>query len=243
MAITTRELAGCLVTYDTNTPHRWLDVTGEAALKYANHFTVAEFANVAAATGTVTAGWKMTLVEGGAGESTLTAGTTAGGTLVITTDNQDNDGINLQLDGEAFQLNGLYPAYFGIKFKMDTATQSDFLVGLCITNTNLLGGLSDGVYFRKVDGSTDVYFVLEKDSVESTTAVDTCVADAWVTYEFVTDGVNIQCYVDGALVTTVACSNVCYPNDEALTPSIHVLTGAAAVTVATVDWLRVFQLR
>jgi hypothetical protein len=186
-------------------------------------------------------GWTVTLVEGGAGESTITKVDAAGGALLITTDAADNDGINLQLAGESFELSSDQRAtYFGIRLRASEATQSDFLVGLCITDTTLLGGLSDGVYFRKVDASTSVAFVTEKDSTETeTTGVLTFAADTDYLLEFYFDGTSGEAFVDGVSVATHTAD---IPDNELLTPSIHFLTGDAAAETMQIDWVRAIQI-
>lgn len=186
-------------------------------------------------------GWTSTLVETGAGESTVTLADASGGAMVITTDDAENDGVNVQLKGESFGFSTSQAAtYFGARFKISDATQSDFIAGLCITDTTLLGGMTDGVYFRKVDGSTAAEFVTEKDSSETATAaVLTVVADTYYIVEFYFDGSSIEAFVDG---TKVAQHTLTIPDDELLTPSFHFLSGEAAAKTMTVDWVRAIQV-
>lgn len=233
MSMHTKWVNSNLVYYDGQ---RWLDAIGPTVCKFIEDFVGTPFS--AADT---PAGWTVTLVEGGAGESTVALTDGAGGLLLITTDAAENDGANLQVTNEAFKLASGKPCYFGIKFKVSEATQSDFLVGLCIADTDLLGGMTDGVYFRKADGSTDVKFVLEKDSTETeSSAVATATADTYVTLEFFFDGTNVDCYVDGTLQTRLAMTNL--PDDEELTPSIQYLAGSVNAKTMTVDWIRAIQL-
>lgn len=182
-------------------------------------------------------GFTATVVEIGAGDSVHAL---TDGTLVITNAGNEDDGVNLQLKGEAFKpASGNY-IYFGIKLKISDATQSDLLVGLCITDTDLLGGMTDGIYFRKPDASTTLSAVLEQDSTETSSTAHTMVADTYVTLEFTFDGSNLDFYVDGIALTRPVQSNL--PDDEFLTPSIHFLNGAAAVKTCTIDWWRVIQV-
>jgi hypothetical protein len=238
MTILTKEVNDALVWYDTTASHRWIDAVGTDLTKTCHTFG-GDFPFTAADT---PLGWTVTLVEGGAGESTVATSDTVGGALLITTDAAENDGVNLQMQDVPYKLTGTTPCYFGIKFQISEATQSDFLVGLCVTDTTLLGGVDDGIYFRKVDGSTDIYFVTEKNQAESAVVVDTAVAATNVILEFYYDGTYIRAYADGSQVYlgTVAAMTT-FPDDVNLTPSIHFLTGDAAVETMTVDWLRVFQ--
>lgn len=186
-------------------------------------------------------GWTSTLVEAGASESTITLADASGGAMVITTDANEDDGVNFQLKGESFGFSSSQKAtYFGIRMKASEATQSDFLVGLCITDTDLLGAMTDGVYFRKADGSTATEFVTEKDSSETATAaVHTFAADTYVIYEFYFDGSSVEAFVDGA---RVAQHTLTIPDDELLTPSMHFLAGATTAKTMTVDWVRAIQI-
>lgn len=217
---------------------RVIDAIGPDVIKYVNDF---ESSGMLAAAADAPPGWVVTLVEGGAGESTITAPDAVGGALLLTTDAADNDGINMQLDGESFELTSDQKlVYFGIRLRSGEATQSDFLVGLCITDTDLLGGMTDGVFFRKVDGSTSVAVVTEKDSSETeTAAVLTFAAATDYTLEFFFDGSSVEFFVDGV---SVARHTLTIPDDEALTPSVHFLSGNAAIETMQIDWIRAIQI-
>lgn len=228
-------ISGNLVFWDTH-EKRIIDAIGPSVCKFIEDFVATPFASA-----DTPAAWTVTLVEAGAGESTVALADGAGGLLLITTDAAENDGVNMQVTKEAFKLVSGKPCYFGARLKVSEATQSDFIVGLCITDTTLLGGMTDGVFFRKVDGSTDVKFVLEKDSTETeSAAIATAADDTYVTLEFYFDGTNIDAFVDGAIQTRLAMTNL--PDDEDLTPSIAFLTGAAAAETMTVDWIRAIQI-
>jgi hypothetical protein len=239
MTILSKDVNNALVWYPSDKEWRWLDAIGENVIKV-NY----DFANVPLPAADTLLGWTTTLVEAGGGESTAAATTVAGGKLLLTTDTNENDGLNLQMTGEAFQLTGMKPCYFGIKFQCDVADQDDFLVGLCITDTDLLGAMTDGVYFRKIDGTTNVEFVTEKNSIESSVVVATFAAATDITLEFLFDGITVYAYVNGVLAASALVSGSTFPNDEVLTPSIHFLTGAAVTTdEMAIDWLRVIQCR
>lgn len=191
-------------------------------------------------------GATVTLVEAGAGETTVALADVAGGALRISADANDNDGANVQWSPEGFKLSTTCKyLYFGARLKVSEATQSDFYVGIAVTDTDLLGGVTDGISFRKVDGATDVNLVVEKDSTETALATVASVGTAYRIYEFVYDATgatpSIEVFVDGVSYGTVALTNL--PDDEELRPSIHVLAGAAAASlVADLDWIRVIQI-
>jgi len=186
-------------------------------------------------------GWTATLVEGGAGDSTVTVSTTSGGHLILTTDNQENDGVNLQMDGEPFELTtGQSLVYFGCKLQVSEATQSDLLVGLCITDTTLLGGMTDGVYFECLDGATDISCVTEKGSSETQDDEEGTLADDTdITFEIYYEPSTVYFLINGVLVSS-STTNI--PNTEPLTPSVHFLTGAASAETCTIDWIKAFQV-
>jgi hypothetical protein len=200
-----------------------------------------DFLNSGLAAADAPVGWTVTLVEAGAGESTITKVDAAGGAIRLTTDANEDDGVQMQLTGESFEFSSDQRAtYFGVRMRSGEATQSDFVIGLCITDTTLIGGMTDGVYFRKADGSTSVSFVTEKDSTETeTTGVLTFAADTDYLLEFYFDGTSIEAFVDGV---SVASHTANIPNDELLTPSVALLAGSAAVETLDVDWIRALQI-
>lgn len=216
---------------------RVLDAFGPDVIKYLNDFVRGPGVDAA-----FDNEWTVTRVEAGAGESTAALGDVAGGALVITTDANENDGINMQALGECFNLagTGIRALYFGARFKVSDPTQSDFFIGLCDTDTDILGGADDSIGFRKVDGSTAVSFVVERATTETTAAAFT--ADtAWHVVEFYydADAATLEAFVDGASIGTVAITNL---PDEEQRVSIHFLAGEAVSKTMTLDWINVIQI-
>lgn len=232
-----KRVMGNLVYYDRSYQQRWIRGEGVGVTQYI--FDPCNFP-VDDTTADPTM-FTVTTVDGGADAAGFVS--SIDGALKIATDDAENDGANVQLKGEAFKMDATTTnTYFGINLQINDATQSDLLVGLCITDTGLLGGMTDGVYFECLDGSTDINFVLEKDSTETTsaTAVGTLADATNITLEFFFDGTYVDAWVDGVLQTRLATTNL--PNNEYLTPSIHLLTGEAAVQTLTVNWWRVVQV-
>ena len=217
---------------------RLVDAIGPNVIKYHE-----QFVNPALVAADAPLGWTITLVEQGAGESTITkpAGFDAG--LLFTTDANENDGINAQLDGQAFKLTpGCIGLHFYARLEASEATQLDFFIGLAVENTNLLGGVTDGIYFEKLDGGTGISAVSEKDSTETQTDnVGTLVAAQEVELEFYYDGLNgsIEYFVDGVPVAKHVTNIV---DDEALTPSLQVLAGDANARTLRLAEIRVTQV-
>jgi hypothetical protein len=228
-----KRVLGNLIFYDT-THQRWLQGIGPDVRTY-----ILDTAGEPFAGADNPSSMTVTLVEAGAGETTVAL---SDNTLLITADANENDGANLQVTGEAFDLASGNYVYFGINFQTNDATQTDILAGLCITDTTLLGGMTDGIYFECLDASTDINFVLEKDSTETTSAsaIGTLADATNITLEFLFDGSNVDSWVDGTLQTRLATTNL--PDDEQLTPSIHFLTGEAVANTMTVNWMRAIQV-
>lgn len=186
--------------------------------------------------------WTITTTEDGAGSATEALSNAANGVLLITNDAADNDSDEFQLTAESFKLASGKPLWIEGRFKVSDATQSDFLFGLCITDTALIDGLTDGVYFLKDDGDANIDFHVEKNSTDtsSDTGVD-LVDDTWIQLGFYFDGAgNVTPYVDGVAGTTVT-TNI--PDDEELTVSFGIQNGEAVAKTLSVDYIRVAQVR
>lgn len=210
---------------------RIVDAVGSDVVKF-----IEDFVSVPGTDATLDP-WTVTLVEAGAGESTVAAGTGGNGTLLITTDANEDDGVNMQLKGEAFKLELLKPLYFGVRFKVSEATQSDFFVGLAITDTTILGGVTDSIGFMKADASAAMSFDVNKNSTATNAAaIHTVVDDTYLIAEFYWDGAGLEVFVDGVSVATPAITNL--PDDEEMTPSIHFLAGSVVAKTMSIDWMR-----
>ena len=221
--------------------HRWCDAFGPDVCKFVENFVSVPFTG-ADAPGAYT----VTLIENGADESTvaLVAGS-AGGEIAFKSDENDNDGCQAQLKGEAFYFGSMYPTYMGARFKVTDVTNSDIIVGLAITDTTLLGGLSDGLYFRKDEDDTTLYLVAEKNSLETKVGMCTMADATYVTAEALYQNGVVVLYVNGTEVGRLANSDPNFPDDEYLTPSMGILAGSAVVGghTLTVDWLNCIQIQ
>lgn len=231
---------------DEDNTWRWYDAFGPSVVKYILNPTAlpvddtthdpTEFTN--------------TIVETGAGgDSTVTVTDVAGGAILITTDNAENDGYKMQLGhgaggaGENVSFAAEYPTYLGVKLQINDVDQTDFLVGFCITDTACLDAVSDGMYFRSIDGTGATYFVLEKDSVEATSSVGTMTDATDIHLEFFYWGSNVYAYADGTLMATVADTSASFPNDELLRLTIEFLTGETTANTCTIKELRFIQIQ
>ena len=187
--------------------------------------------------------WTITTTEAGSGDATeALASTSAGGLLLITNDDADNDLDFLQLKTEAFKFVAGKKTFFKSRFAVSDATQSDFVMGLQITDTTPLA-VSDGVYFMKDDGDASLDFHVEKDGSDTAASAIATVSDATMLVAgFYYDGKSaIEYYVDDVKLGTSVTTNL--PDDEELTVSFGIMNGAAAAKTMTVDYIFVSQER
>ncbi len=243
MAIKTKNVHNALVLYDDATvAERWYDAFGEGVTKY-----VTSFASLPADdTTTDPTEFAVTVVEAGAGVSTAVINDTAGGALIITTAADEDDGWSMQLGnpnlGRSISFASDYPMYFGIQFQINDVDNTDCLFGLAVTDTAMLGGVTDGMYFRSVDASAVLNFVLEKDSIESTTAVNTMADATDVTCEWYFDGEQVTAWINDVQVAQIARTDASFPNDELLRLSLEFLTGEDVANTCLVKWIRMIQI-
>ncbi len=189
--------------------------------------------------------WTITTTEAGAGDATEALSSSAGaagGWLVVTNDAADDDNDFFQLVGEAFRWSSTTPMWFGARFKVSDATQSDVVFGLQITDTSPLD-VTDGFTFIKADGSTTMNFLVEKNNTATTTAAGTLADNTFVTVGFFynpLDGLFHIFWNDVEVATSVATNAV---DDEDLTVSFGIQNGEAVAKVLTVDWIWAAQAR
>jgi hypothetical protein len=186
--------------------------------------------------------WTITTTEAGAGSATEALTDADGGVLLITNDAADNDLDFFQKVGESFKFESGKKLWFKARFKVSDATQSDFVMGLQITDTTMLD-VTDGVFFQKDDGDANLDFHVEKDNTAtSATAIHTVVADTYLTVGFFYDGVSeVKYYVDDVHLGTSATTNL--PDDEELTVSFGLQNGEAAAKTMSIDYILVAKER
>lgn len=192
----------------------------------------------------VEAHWNVTKVELGYGSASLTLQDIVGGVLRITCDTSDNDSVQIQLKGEPFKLVSGKPCWFEARFKTAEATQIDLLFGLCITDTTLIAGFSDGVVFKKDDGDAYIDFQSVKGNTPTDkAAIATLVANAWTKVGFYFDGYQtLTPYIDGVKLTAQKIqTNI--PDDTEITPSIAIMNGEWAIASVDIDYIKAVQKR
>lgn len=180
--------------------------------------------------------WTITTTEAGAGSATEALTDADGGVLLITNDAADNDADFFQKVGESFLFESGKKLWFKARFKVSDATQSDFVMGLQITDTSPLD-VTDGVFFQKDDGDTNLDFHVEKNNTAtSASAIATVADDTYLTVGFYYNGVDeVQYYVNDVHTGTSATTNL--PDDEALTISFGIQNGEAVAKTMSVDYI------
>jgi hypothetical protein len=188
------------------------------------------------------ADWTITTTEAGGGDATEALTDEDGGVLLITNDAADDDADFFQLAAESFKFASGKKLFFKARFKVSDATDSDFLFGLQITDTSPLD-VTDGVFFQKDDGDTNLDFHVEKDgTATSATAIHTVEDATYLTVAFYYDGDSeVQYFVDDVKLGTSVTTNL--PDDEELAVSFGIQNGAAAAKTMSVDYIFVAKER
>jgi hypothetical protein len=178
------------------------------------------------------ADWTVTEV----GIATQALANEDGGTLLVTNAAADNNSSFSQKIGESFLFEAGKKAWFRARVKVSDATQSDFVIGLQITDTTPLA-VTDGIYFRKDDGDTNIDLVVIKDSAATTgTAIGTIVDATFINLAYYYNGVDkVVGFVNDVAVSSLATTNL--PDDEELTISFGVQNGEAVAKTMTVDYI------
>lgn len=191
--------------------------------------------------------WTVTKV--GTGTIALTDGSF--GELLLTNSAADNDAINVNKVGEFFRPVSGKKMWMKARFKVSDATESDFAIGLAITDTTMItagggangDGCTDGIFFSKDDGDTALDFQTQLDTTTGqnrATAIAT-VGTAYMTVGFEYDGKRtIEYYVNdvkkGSLTTDDGAGNSYLPDTD-LTIAFNITNGTNAAKTMTVDYI------
>jgi hypothetical protein len=178
------------------------------------------------------ADWTVTEV----GVATQALADADGGRLLVTNAAVDNDSSFSQKVGESFLMEAGKKAWFAAKLQVSDATQSDWVCGLQITDTTPLA-VTDGIYFRKDDGDTNIDLVVIKGSAATTsTAIGTNVDATDVEVAFYYNGVDaVIGFIDGVAKDSLAVTNL--PDDEVLTISFGIQNGEGVAKTMSVDYI------
>lgn len=182
----------------------------------------------------VAASWTVT--KTGAGTNALTDEN--GGVLLLTNAAADNDAVYYNKVGEGFLMASGKKAFFKARFKVSDATQSDFVMGLQITDTTPLDA-TDGIYFMKDDGDTQLDVYVRKDATTGSTSATNIatVGTSYFTVAWAYDGKSaVKYFVDDVHLGTLDGSSSFLPDTE-LTVSFGVQNGEAVAKTMSVDYI------
>lgn len=170
------------------------------------------------------------------------------GVLQLSTGQTEDDGLELTKVMEAFMCAECYPLYAEIRFKIDTAVQSDFWFGLVI-GEGWFGTPTDAIVFESVDGDASLWFVTRTGAAQTRndTTIDVT-DDEWIRLGFHWDGdETIRWFViaDGNAPQEIlaAGSHTTHVPTTELQFGFGVLTGAGAVVLMDIDYVKCVQLR
>lgn len=179
--------------------------------------------------------WTVTAV--GAGTQALTAGD--GGLLLLTNAAADDNSIFMQNTVATFLMEAGKRAFFQCRFKVSDATQSDFQMGLVVTDTTPLDA-TDGIYFMKDDGDAQLDVYVRKDATTGSTSatnVATVVSDTFMVVGFEYNGKDeVKFFVNSVQVSTLSASSTYLP-DATLALAFGVQNGEAVAKTMTVDYI------
>ena len=204
------------------------------------------------------ADWLKTSVDtdSDSGDACIVQDDAPGGILLLKCNDNALDSEQLQLNGESFKLAVGKPLTFRTRIAVEDADKITLFVGLALTDTTVLAGVTDRVGFQidvaGADGSIDC--LVEQDNTESNTDSTADISDGTlatfattsVELEFYWDGVSaVKFFVDGVLKVTKTddAATVLIPDDEALTPTIALQNSEGATQSVWVDYIEIEAYR
>jgi hypothetical protein len=185
------------------------------------------------------ADWTVTEV----GTATQALTDVDGGVLLISNSAGIADSSYQQKVGSSFQPKVGKKIYFETQFAVSDATQSVVVAGLQVTDTTPLDA-TDGIYFTKADGSTEVSIVCRRNATTgSVTAVVGNLDDnTYARLAFFYDGDQRLYYamdkvVLGYLTVATSSNGAPYLPDTILTPSFGIGNGEAVIKTMSMDYI------
>ena len=191
----------------------------------------------------------VTVVDGATnGGETITIADAANSILTILTDSTSNDTVQVQMNGEPFQITTNKEMWFQTRVAVTDTTNSLFASGLCLSSaTDVLGAAgNDAVYFSMAQGGLVSYHVVQNGTDTTGSTGITFLPGIYHTLAFYWNGEEtITISVDGTVVATIVDNGttILIPDDEDLTAFIAIETKNAAAESCTVDYIGVINTR
>ena len=189
--------------------------------------------------------------DGGGEESIKLDNSQAGGVVVFTISEDDNDEHHMTAINHGFALDATSAreVWWTCRIKTGDISETGFFIGLAsAAGSEETDGndLEDAVGFYIVDGaaSAALQLLTAVGDTETSTDLDTTVVDdTYMTLGFHFDGTGVDAYVNGVKKASAVTSNL--PTDGTiLFPAIHVAARAASVSdTVSVDYIRACQER
>lgn len=186
--------------------------------------------------------WLVTIVDGDSDGDEIIAVSDAGhgGVLKIETTDKALDSVDIQMNGESFQIQSGEEAWFNARWATEDVSANTNVIGLALSDTDITGSLpNDHILFQNRGG--DLYFCVGQNG--TATAVDTgvnMVDGTYVTTAWYWDGTsNITVTVNGTAVTNLTDngSTILFPDDQAISPCMGIQTTDTGKDYMLVDYI------
>ena len=190
--------------------------------------------------------WTLTQVAG-SGTCAVVAGDPGGSVLLSNAASTDNHETQIQCPTAGFTLATGKKAWFKTRIKVQDATELDWVAGLCVLDTTLMGsvsgaGMTDGIFFNKDDDDTQIDINCQKNATTGQLRKAN-VATATTSYMVLGwewDGARyVRVFFNDACVHTLdlTATPTAFLPDAALAVSFAVRNGTTATGTMTIDYL------
>jgi len=184
-------------------------------------------------------GYAVTVATSG----TLVMADAAGGVLQLTPAAAENQGIQMQTDGEIFLPAANKDIWFECRVRGNDVTEVDWFIGLCETDTNIIQANPTNVIgFWTHDGDANIDFEVSSSVGAAAADTGTDLADnTWIRLGFFVNGItSVTPYINGTAQTAIGATNI--PATE-LALAFAVLSGEGQANRLDIDWYKIVQRR
>lgn len=191
---------------------------------------------------TTTTYWGWDVTPSGVGEGTLVMADEIGGVLNLVPAAVDNQGIQMQWDGESILPAANKDIWFEARVRCTTdQTETDWFIGLATTDTSIVATPPNAqIGFWSHDADDNIDFVVADAAQAPVDTGTDMVLNTWINLGFHVTGVtSVTPYINGVGQTPVTAN---IPAVE-MAVSIATLTGEGASNIFAIDWYRILQIR